>query len=218
MAFSGDAADAMTEIWKLLDAYFKEHRVSDRFKRLQVSMFCNASAPSSKFPKLKGRAAEVKSLAAALLHVFELKMDHGCLQHRQIRLALRMSARMEELLVEHKREIKLPTEAAAELEKCALAYLQLNTALAQHYNAMGWKIFDITIKFHYLVHASRGAKWLNPRLGWTYSGEDFMQKVRLLTQSSVRGTPMIKVGEKTLRKYVWGMTLRMSERAQWLRT
>ena len=139
-------------------------------------------------------------------------------QHQQIQLALKLSARMEELILHNKDAMRFPDSVADEMVSAAKGYAQLNTALAYHYNSEGRRLFDVTIKMHFLIHAAQNSRYLNPRLGWCYSGEDFMNKARQLARSCMKGTPLWKYGSKFASKYILGMTLRMRERSQWLQT
>ena len=155
------------------------------FNVLTLNMFVNKKSPNKNFPYLKGKAAEIREIGPALLHVFSAFMDRGNAQHRRMHLALRLSCKMEEIIREHKGCFTLGPEAAADLTKAARDFVQLNTALASHYNQQGLKIFDVTIKFHYLVHAAHNSRYLSPGLSWCYAGEDMMQYMK----KSIRAVP-----------------------------
>ena len=92
----------------------------------------------------------------------------------------------------------------------------LYTSIADHYNSGGKKLWDITIKSHYLYHAAKAARWTNPRLSWTYSGEDYMQIMKRVGAASVRGTKPPLVGRKMALRWARGFTLRFLPRGQWL--
>ena len=70
-------------------------------------------------------------------------------------------------------------------------------------------LWHFTIKFHYMLHIGNMAAFCNPRNAWCYAGASLMQRVRILVQSSCRGLPAHKLGEKCLKKYclALGMTL-----------
>lgn len=207
----------MSTIWRGLLEYWRENRTVDRYTHLQLEMFvANPRAPHKAFPKLKGRAAEVKSLGPALLHVFSTAMDMHDDQHKQIRLALKLSIDMENLMALHHDEHKFPPSAVNEMTRCALNFNRLVTSLAHFYNTRGQLLFNVTIKFHYLVHSAKRSGQLNPRYGWNYGGEDFMKKCKLLMQSCVRGLPLHMCVAKFSSKSAVVMELRMRDRRSWL--
>ena len=90
-------------------------------------------------------------------------------------------------------------------------YLKLYAALAKHFMDSGLLLFDLTIKSHYLAHVMRQAEWLNPRLSWTFAGEDFMQIMKVLAQACVKGTIAPKVAAKLLFKYRVTLELRFKK-------
>ena len=190
----------------------KEHNVRDRFGNLKLSMFTSPESPWAAFPKLKGRASEVRSLGPALTRFWESQMDRGSAVHKQVHLALRASCALEDVLTLHKDDIRLPPTAAAEIKRAIHAFLTRLTALGAHFHNTGTKLFNITIKAHYLAHVAEISEWWNPRLGWCYAGEDYMNKVKKLAANCLRGTPAPLVSRKFLHKYALGMHIRLSER------
>lgn len=131
-------------------------------------------------------------------------------QHKQVRLALRASCAVEQVLDAHPRDVRLPEGAANEFHRAVQAFLVCANALTVHYAALGEKRFNFTIKFHYLAHAAEQARSLNPRLGWCYAGEDYMAKVKRVAASCLRGTAANLVSAKVAKKYTLGMQLRMA--------
>ena len=205
----------MQQIWCDIHAIYLRDKVRDRFGNISLNMFCNPKQHLSEFPKLKGRAAEVKSLAGPLLEVWGSKMDRSSPAHRSIRHALATTLQIEVMLSEARDLIKFPPAEAQKFLHLILDLLQTATALARHYNGLGQKLWNIVPKFHYLYHAAVNARFMNPRLVWTYSGEDYMQKIRKLVQSSCRGTAMNQVGLKVARKWTFGFTFRFRSRMSW---
>jgi hypothetical protein len=183
--------------------------VTCKFQNMKLSMFSDIKSPGRHFPKLKGRAIEVRNLGAALLHVCKQKLSESIV-HTQVILALQASVRMDQILDEHAGCIMLSADGADEYEKSGFTFLACVTAVADHHHSRGVRLFNITIKFHYLAHAARFARYLNPRLGWNYSGEDFMAKVKKLVGSCVKGTAPHLISARFFQKYTIGMHLRMA--------
>lgn len=184
-----------------------------RFAHLKVSMY----APDGEFPRLKGKAAEVRHLGRVLLEVFRAHCDTSQRAHRQCLLALQFSVRMESILDEHARDFVWPPEVAAEFLGAAHRFLALQTALGRQYHPQGVLLFSTTIKSHYLLHIGLLARHLNPRVAWCYAGEDLMHKVRVLVSAAQSGTGPALVPTKVLRKYLWGLSYDLASDLGWLR-
>ena len=107
---------------------------------------------------------------------------------------------------------KLPRDAAAEFEACAFDSLALATAVANHYMVIDPKrLFNVTIKCHYIAHIGERAKYINPRLAMCYSGEDWMHHMKRLVQSSVRGKPPKDVNKKMCDKICHAMHMKLTD-------
>ena len=58
--------------------------------------------------------------------------------------------------------------------------------------------------------------YLNPRMTWCYSGEDFMGKIRPLMSSSVRGNTMWGPIAKGFEKYLRALDMLLQDPSVWL--
>ena len=79
--------------------------------------------------------------------------------------------------------------------------------LGDHYSklAPAKRLFNMTIKAHYLAHTILQSQWLNPKLGWCYSGEDFMQHTRRLMHRCTVGNTAERAGVKFASQYRIGL-------------
>ena len=68
---------------------------------------------------------------------------------------------------------------------------------------------------HYLMHFGLSCTELSPRVGWCYSGEDMMGRVKVLVQASCRGTAPQKLMPKMLQKYSIGLSYALMPPACW---
>ena len=211
----GSRDENLQVVWDGIKESYRRRGVRDRFGNLRMGMFVDVRRPRAAFPRLKGKAAELKSFGHPLLDVWQEHMSDECLQHKQVHLLLKSSVKLEDMLHEHKALVRFPEEIADHFLEVACRLLMLATALARHYNTHGKKLWNITIKCHYLYHAAYNARNLSPRLTWTYAGEDYMQQIKRLAQSCVRGTPSWLVGGKIVKKYVRGFTFRFLDRKRW---
>ena len=60
--------------------------------------------------------------------------------------------------------------------------------------------------------------WMNPRMVWCYSGEDFMAVVRPLCSSSAAGKAMWNVTAKAMDKWIRGMDMVLRDPGAWLKS
>ena len=89
----------MSQLWAELRIY---SRATSCFRNMFIGMFCKASSPNSKFPKLKGRAAEIKALGAPLLSSWTRHMDETNVVHRQVKLMLQCCVKLDQMIDEHR--------------------------------------------------------------------------------------------------------------------
>ena len=175
-----------------------------RFNHMTPKMFAESA---SGFPILRGKAAEVRNIGKPLLKVFVQHMNPKLRSHKNIKLAMQLSTRFEDILDEHEDEWVLPPAGQDELLKCAVGFCQACTAIGHEFHDRQHKsLFNFTIKFHYLIHIALMAKFCNPRKLWCYAGEDLMQRGRQIIQYSVRGTPYWLVCTKVMKKYIVGLS------------
>ena len=201
-------------LWMELKEIYERDKVPDRLSTLQLSMFCSVSDPHKSMPKLKPKSAESRHLDKPLLEMWLKRMDARNIRHVQIRLALESSVEIETVLNHHSTEIRLPPDAYEEFKKHCFRFLTCFNALARYYSmelAPPRLLFDITFKAHALAHGAVMFKWLNPRLGWCYAGEDFMQTCRRLMGACVRGNRPMQATIKFVDKYRFGMHMEFSE-------
>ena len=170
---------------------------------MKMTMF--GGQENGSFPLLKGKAAEIRHFGPALSSAFEHFMDHTNQQHQQIMLIFKSILNIELILDHHAAEYRFPPEVAKDFQNYAFGFVALSTALSKHYHTRGILLFNFTIKFHYTMHLGLMAAYINPRLGWCYSGEDMMQKIKLIVQASYKGTASSLVPSKVMKKYAQGI-------------
>lgn len=175
-------------------------------------MYITTSDPHNTFPKLKGRAAECKSLVPALAHVWAEYMRPDRPEEATVLQGLLHSARMDEILDMFPDEDVLPARAAAEFSEATWGYAQCQDAVASYYNrTVGYQVFDVTVKTHWMLHSAMVAAFFNPRKSWNYSGEDFMHKSKTLLQACMVGNSFTRAVIKFAGKYTYAMHLLFME-------
>lgn len=190
--------------WDFLKRYYKEHRIASPYRYLnKISMFVR----QGRFPKMRGKAAEVRHLAQPISALWKHFMNDAILLHRQIDLLLRLNAGFEILLDDHRDCFALPLEAATKLADMAFSMMQLCVQLAENFVEQGIPLFDLTVKAHFVMHIAMQSGHINPRLTWCFRGEDMMRKVQELLQSSVRGNNGAMAFGKMISRYRLGLHL-----------
>jgi hypothetical protein len=178
-------------------------------------MFCDPDEPRKTFPRLKGKAAEIKHLMPALVWVWGHSMDRDNEQHKQILLALQCSCFLDQTLDAHKDCDVLPTEDAERFKHAGFA-LNINmNALETYYGNLGINsefLFNIVPKNHYLAHICLCAGFVNPRMAWCYMGEDMMHQMRRLSSGCVRGNSPQNASLKLVAWYRHGLSRMLSDR------
>jgi hypothetical protein len=186
-----------------------------RYTNMLLSMFSSVANPELSMPCLKGRAIEVRDIGPPLLIVFQSFMLDGCcdvppIQQQQISIALQKSIAMDTILHDNRHVIKFTNEVYQAFETAGFTYLIVFNALGTYYaetHVPAKKIFDVTIKAHYVGHCIIEAEFLNPRIGWCYAGEDFMFRVRRLLSSCTHNSTPSQSVRLFIKKYVIAMHL-----------
>jgi hypothetical protein len=177
-------------------------------------MFTDPTKPFKNYPKLKGKAYEVKTALPGVKAACDQFLDPGNVTHAIILQALNASIAMEEILDANAADYVWSEEVSGEYIEHAFTFLLLFHSLFKHFEGLRaaghghYKLFNITIKCHFLAHSALNSKHMNPRLCWCYSGEDMMHKMRTLCHSVVFGNKLQSIVWAFLRKYRCGMNLK----------
>ena len=91
----------------------------------------------------------------------------------------------------------LPLDVAERFLERTLTYCQLNSQLRNWNNL---RVFKLTMKHHYLLHAAWLSKYINPRKTWCFRGEDYMSKIKRVIASCCKGNAVEAVSGKTVQK------------------
>ncbi|CAE7788811.1 unnamed protein product [Symbiodinium necroappetens] len=188
----------MQAFWSRLKYEYKRHGTPIQFRYLNtIKMFLKKTGVA----KLRGKAAEIKYLAAPFSAVWEhFKNPHLSL-HADISLLLKLNKLIEDILIERKGEVSLG-EDATRFEEALNAFLSLQSKVASCLQeASGENMMAITEKAHFLQHSAMLSKYLSPRLVWVFGGEDQQRRVQCLGKSAVKGNGPTKAVLKMVSKY-----------------
>ena len=217
----GDPEANMAELWSRIKIeFYSTNPALGRFTNIETGMFWKGSMTGSKvkFPKLKGKAYEVKVLMPALVWAWDQYRTVGDAAHSQIKVLLACSVHLDHLLDIHKEADVLPPDAAKEFMNAGFAVNTCMTSLLDLFSEeYGWSLFNITPKNHYLAHICLAAKYLNPRRAWCYAGEDMMRHVRRMGSQSARGVTADKIGKKLMTYYMHALGMSLCMKTNWWR-
>ena len=156
---------------------------------------------------MKGKAHAIKHLGFILRDLFWDWHDPTDIFHKAILNAFNSSCRLEEILTLYKSDFRFPPEVAEEFRNECWAHVRQVKELM---NYKGVKIFNLTFKHHWLLHAGHRAMYQNPRMGWCFQGEDLMLKVRTMTHPCTFGTKGEKVHKKLLSRMIRSLEMAFS--------
>ena len=153
----------------------------------KLSMVCRKG---KSFPKLRGRASEIRHFGPALLHVWQNFYNPGVLWQRRIEVMMKCNIGMEKILTKYAHAVALPKPAANQFKALAFSMAQLQTQVAEHFLTEGGQhLFDITSKLHMVLHSALMSEHRSPRRVWCFMGEDFMHWTQVLAGNCSKGNP-----------------------------
>jgi hypothetical protein len=173
-------------------------------------MFCEAAKPYKTFPKLKGKAAEIKAVMPALLEVWKLRKTPDLVEHDQITALLECSCTLDKIMTTHVDDDCFPAAVSSAFKHLVFSYNVLSNSLCVHYGTRlvprAMFLFNVVPKNHYLAHLGLIAAYLNPQRAWCYMGEDFMHKCRMLGNACARGNVPQAIGRRMIQTYLSGLS------------
>jgi len=201
----GSPEDNCIALWKAILEAYKELDTNNQYGILKLSMF---GPNASGYPVLKGRAAVIKSFTPALMRVWAAKMNPLDEVHQRIHLVLETGMEMDAVLDRHVDEFRLPPAVAERFFKLCLSHAQTISSLA---NLHGLKLFNVTMKVHYMIHIGHRSGHLNPRLAWCFLNEDFMKHNKTLAMACLKGNSTKQFSRKFASKMSLAMHCTFSE-------
>lgn len=191
----------LAQIGDFIKHYQKTHHSKHPYRmRLdKMTMF----QPKKGYPKLRGRAADIAGLHAAMLELWSLHMDEANLQHRQIKLVLQLNNQIQNLLETYSPTfgyMAMPAGPGDEVFQKGLQMASLHNQLLEYYQNEEIQVFNMTSKTHFALHALQFAKFIHPFMVWCYKGESTMHRIQVLWKSCLHGSKHFQVANKAALK------------------
>ena len=101
-----------------------------------------------------------------------------------------------------------PVEVAASFKATIVSFGQTYNALAIGADAQGCLLWNIVPKLHGLYHLGYRARFLSPRRGACLCDEDYVGKIKIVSQACLAGTQLHHIPGRLLDKMCWGLNFR----------
>ena len=199
-------SDALGSIFSQVQMRYRELRSPTRLTNLKLSMFTNEKTPHATEAFLKIKGAECKHLLKPICLIASERRDNE------------FDRRLASCLLAVDRLIDIIDDAGMFLTSAE--HSELTVALGHFNGHYAWLnkwaeaqdrlLFNITIKFHMIVHLVASAQFLNPRYFWCFRGEDYVGKVSALAASVSMGVGIIALSQKVVMKYRHWLHLRLT--------
>ena len=210
----GTPKENLQVIWCFMKNYYKTHKPLVRYRQFnKLTMFLR----KKDYPKLRGKAAEVKAFGKVLQEMWNHFMDQRDIQHKKIRFLLKNNAELDDILAEYSvtdGHYRLPEDGYQRFVTACFKVAQTTKALNEFYAGQDIRVFNVTSKVHCMLHVALLAKYLHPAMVWCYKGEDYMRVVQTLLQSCVRGNNPFQAMNKATRHYMLGSQLAWDKDAE----
>lgn len=206
-SMGGTKESNLSRVWVKITEAYMDLGTPPRFNDLKMTMY---NKNDHAFPLLKGKAAELWHVGAALRVAFKASMKPDDFQHKQALVMLDLCNKMEGILDDFAGEHVFPGNVADDFFKSTIGVVQLNQTLGHFYHPKRNVKFNTTTKFHVLVRIGLLAKTMHPRMTWCRSGEGFMKITKHNMQRCLSGVTPAATCHTTMCKYTHGLGLEMA--------
>ena len=184
----------------IFEAVQKEYVAQEtptRVTNMRFSMLCNPKEPHKSMAQLDLKASETKwflqAFAPVLQNLVSLEKEHEATMLQ----AVEDMAKLTDLLDQG--DVFLTNGEWLKAMKLGESFLKKYSSLSAWALEKGRS--DETSHFSTFSHLVENAKFLNPKTHWTFSSEDFVGKMSILTSSVSPGVSSTRVSAKVAPKY-----------------
>lgn len=195
----------LNSLWAEIRELYAEVGTAHRLNNLRLSMFLK----EKHFSELSASAAETRCLVPVLARLLVRRGAPTVLNAHRTRV-LQSLASFYDIIERSGFQLSGADQLALkiEVETCLKHY----KALSVHCINKGILAWPLRPKVHFFWHISRDACFLNPRLGWTYQFENFVQKMLRVVKACAKGTPPHRIGPSVMCKYRTVLNMRLNRR------
>jgi len=203
---AGTPAQNIQRVWELILEKYTEQRTPTQFSALQLSSFINVAKHNTEYPRLKGKAAEIKHLALPLLHAWKL-LKRRSAHDQRVTACLEALLEIHDRIDEHARDAFMTRDSSAALCQAVNHMLDQYSWLGVQADRNGHLLFTAAPKLHWLWHLSRRSIYMSPRRGACYIDEDFMKHMKGIAARCTSGVKLHMVPRSLMSKYRWGVMI-----------
>ena len=208
---SGSPQQRLHEIWGEIEAEYKARNTSCQFSNLLLGMFTNPKSPGSDFPEISGKAAKNQHLLPILRDIWRKRMREIPYE-QHIFACLDALCNFQEILDIRgplgKEHVYLPPELVIALRvsihKFHTHYNKIRHIAQDENQKLLWNVVP---KTHKLWHIGFESQFMNPDLAKCYGNEDFMQIMKIITNSTRHGLQMAFRSKNIVHNYLLGRCL-----------
>lgn len=202
--------ERLAAIWRRIQEIYRRDQTATRFSNFDLSTICpEKHAPHSRFPHLKGKAAETRCLLPIVAEILKddrcdlirrpggnnrdvlpLKLMQDCLDH-----FVRVSDLIDKAPTVPGRTYGLKV---FEHMQYGLFYYHLLASLRFYKGQKRWNVVN---KHHFAHHLAERAATCSPRLVWTYGYEDLVGRGIRAAHVCAKSNPRILLGNVFMEKY-----------------
>ena len=186
----------------IFEAVQKEYvlkKISQRVTNLRLSMVCSPKEPHKTFPTLDLKGSETKwflqAFAPVLAELVSLEKEHEAAMLEAVKNMAALIHLFDEA------DVFLTNDEWLQAMKLGDEFSNLYSYLSSWALEKGRNLFNIVMKHHTFQHLVQNSKFLNPKTHWTFSSEDFVGKMSILTASVSPGVSSTRLSLKVAPKY-----------------
>jgi len=154
----GSPDENLVQLWEQMRAFYKARHITGTYSNMFLCLFTKRRSPNTSYPKMRGKACEIKLLGEALLQVWLHYDDAASDIHGQIRLLLQYSVGLDAILHDNREVSCLPPAIFRQFMDTCERFLVLYSAVNRHFVDSGYLLFNVTPKLHLLWHAAHACQ------------------------------------------------------------
>ena len=209
--FAGTIHQRLDALWDRIAMQYHRRRSPSQLANLPLSFFTDEKRPHQGFPCLTTRvkAAETRHLVPIVASIWRDVHNRLSRHDRDVLSLLEALTSFYSALdcLDYVFPPETQRKFQEDIDSMLVDYRALNLeARNSTPPVLRWKE---TPEFRWLNHVGGQSQYYNPRWGWNYPEESFMQTIKNIGYKCVSGTPITKVMAKIVQKWSWGIAIRM---------
>ena len=195
----------LNSLWHDVREIYSELGAAHRLNNLRLSMFLK----EKKFSELSASAAETRCLVPVVALLLQRRGAPTVVNAHRAKVFDYLSQFYE---IIERSGFQLSPADLISMRNTVGSCLKHYKALSVHSIEHGILAWPLRPKLHFFWNVFQAASFLNPRLGWTYQFENFVQKILRVVKACAKGTPPHRIGPSVMSKYRIVLNMRLRRR------